>query len=102
MFRLAAEIKYLFRPNPKPKGGLQFQQNRNSAKMAEIRPKAETESVSVVHYRIILSSKFYVIMILVEIINEGFKFFNTAMPKKENVINVSFPHMWHGTTPFFF
>ena len=51
MFRLAAEIKYLFRPNPKPKpkGGLQFRQNQNSAKMAEIRPKAETESVSVVH-----------------------------------------------------
>ena len=29
---------------------LQFRQNRISAKMAEIRPKAETESVSVVHY----------------------------------------------------
>ena len=27
-----------------------FRQNRISAKMAEIRPKAETESVSVVHY----------------------------------------------------
>ena len=39
MFRLAAEIKYLFRqnPKPKPKGGLQFRQNRNSAKMGEIR-----------------------------------------------------------------
>ena len=31
--------KILFRPNPKPKpkGGLQFRQNRNSAKMGEIR-----------------------------------------------------------------
>ena len=39
---------FLFRPIPKPKGVLQFRQNRYSAKMAEIRPKTETESVSVV------------------------------------------------------
>ena len=41
---------FLFRPipKPKPKGVLQFRQNRYSAKMAEIRPKTETESVSVV------------------------------------------------------
>ena len=31
---------------------IQFRQNRISAKLAEIRPKAETESVSVVHYGI--------------------------------------------------
>ena len=49
MFRLATETEFLFRPIPKPKGVLQFRQNRNSAKMAEIRPKTETESVSVVH-----------------------------------------------------
>ena len=50
MFRLATETEFLFRPipKPKPKGVLQFRQNRNSAKMAEIRPKTETESVSVV------------------------------------------------------
>ena len=51
MFRLATETEVLFRPipKPKPKAVLQFRQNRNSAKMAEIRPKTETESVSVVH-----------------------------------------------------
>ena len=50
MFRLATETEFLFRPKPipKPKGVLHFRQNRNSAKMAEIRPKTETESVSVV------------------------------------------------------
>ena len=52
MFRLAAETEFLFRPipKPKPKGVSQFRPNRISAKLAEIRPKAETESVSVVHY----------------------------------------------------
>ena len=50
MFRLLTETEVLFRPIPKPKVVLQFRQNRNSAKMAEIRPKTETESVSVVHY----------------------------------------------------
>ena len=42
----------LFRPipKPKPKGILKFRQNRISAKTAEIRPKTETESVSVVLY----------------------------------------------------
>ena len=29
---------------------IQFRQNRILAKMAEIRPRAETESVSVIHY----------------------------------------------------
>ena len=44
------ETIFLFRPIPKLKlkGVLQFRQNRYSAKMAEIRPKTETESVSVV------------------------------------------------------
>ena len=44
----------LFRPipKPKPKGILKFRQNRISAKTAEIWPKTETESVSVVPYRI--------------------------------------------------
>ena len=43
---------FLFRPipKPKPKGGLQFRQNRYSAKMAKIRPKTDTESVLVVPY----------------------------------------------------
>ena len=52
MFRGVTETESMFRPkpNPKPKGVLVFRQNRISAKMAEIRPKAETESVSVVHY----------------------------------------------------
>ena len=46
------EIMSLFRPipKPKPKGILKFRQNRISAKTAEIRPKTETESVSVVPY----------------------------------------------------
>ena len=48
VFRLLTETEVLFRPIPKPKVVLQFRQNRNSAKMAEIRPKTETESVSVV------------------------------------------------------
>ena len=48
MFQLATETEVLFRPIPKPKGVLQFRQNQYSAKMAEIRPKTETESVSVV------------------------------------------------------
>ena len=53
VFRLAAETGFLFRPipKPKPKGVSQFRPNRISAKLAEIRPKAETESVSVVHYK---------------------------------------------------
>ena len=52
MFQGVTETESMFRPkpNPKPKGVLVFRQNRISAKMAEIRPKAETESVSVVHY----------------------------------------------------
>ena len=47
LFRLLTETEVLFRPIPKPKDVLQFRQNRNSAKMAEIWPK--TETVSVVH-----------------------------------------------------
>ena len=35
---------------PKPKGILKFRQNQISAKTAKIRPKTETESVSVVPY----------------------------------------------------
>ena len=43
MFRGVTETESMFRPkpNPKPKGVLVFRQNRISAKMAEIRPKAE-------------------------------------------------------------
>ena len=46
------ETIFLFRPIPKLKlkGVLQFRQNRYSAKMAEIRPKTDTESVLVVPY----------------------------------------------------
>ena len=54
VFWLLTETEVLFRPIPKPKVVLQFRQNRNSAKMAEIRPKTETESVSVVHYTIFM------------------------------------------------
>ena len=55
VFRLLTETEVLFRPIPKPKVVLQFRQNRNSAKMAEIRPKTETESVSVIPYHLWIS-----------------------------------------------
>ena len=59
MFRGVTETESMFRPkpNPKPKGVLVFRQNRISAKMAEIRPKAETASVSVVHYILHMPTK---------------------------------------------
>ena len=49
MFWGVTESEGMFWPKPNLKGVFLFRQNRISAKMAEIWPKAETESVSVVH-----------------------------------------------------
>ena len=51
MFWGVTESEGMFWPKPNPKGVFLFRQNRISAKMAEICSKAETESVSVVHYQ---------------------------------------------------
>ena len=56
MFWGVTESEGMFWPKPNPKGVFLFRQNRISAKMAEIRPKAETESVSVVHYFVLPTS----------------------------------------------
>ena len=50
MFRLVPKLEFVSaETETENERSLQFWQNRISAKMAEIRPKAETETVSVVH-----------------------------------------------------